>query len=191
MSAGQPVVLVPTNRGLAAQAKRALTALGCAGGDHRFVRGEDVPYIASRIASGGRSVLGVTGEDLMAEWLAAGNQLDRGLRRSVFPWSDPRAAYGKPALCLIGPPRSEVGLVSRVAVCTKYWHLADSFLRSLEAPVRRIERIPIAGALETVCLTGLADFIIDIVVTGETMRRAGLVVYEVIRTSDLALLEAP
>ena len=189
MDAGQPMVLLPTNRGLALQAERALAQIGRAAGTRRLVRGEDVPFLASRIARDGRRVLGLTGEDLVAEWLAAGNHLGDRLRCRTLPWCDPRAMFGKPALCLIGPPDKEIGPFTRVAVCSKYRHLAEAYLRSQEQPTRRIERIPIAGALETVCLTGLADFIIDIVVTGQTMRSAGLDVREVIRTSDLALLE--
>jgi ATP phosphoribosyltransferase len=49
--------------------------------------------------------------------------------------------------------------------------------------------VPIAGSVETVLLSGVAELMIDIVVTGRTLREAGLSVLRVISTSDLAVLE--
>jgi ATP phosphoribosyltransferase len=48
---------------------------------------------------------------------------------------------------------------------------------------------PFSGGTETLIGVGLADAVIDIVVTGSTIRSLGLEVREVIYTSDLALLE--
>jgi len=187
--AGKKIVLLPTNRGLAAQAERALAIADDAGGEPQFVRGEDVPFLASSIAATGRCVLGITGQDLVSEYLAAGNTLGERLQVRTLPWQDRAAVYGSPALCLIGAPGAQVGASARVAICSKYRNLAERYLQRLENAGCRVDRIWISGALETVCLNGLADFIIDIVVTGATMKRAGLAVREVICKSDLALLE--
>jgi ATP phosphoribosyltransferase len=187
------VVLLPKNRGLAAMAEYALRTNPPQGAyDPTFVRGEDVPFLASEVARSGRPVLAVTGEDLLEEWLAGGRALDVRLTRRSVAWNDPAARYGKPALCLIGPcgmPLPRQGEL-RVALCSKYENLARRFLRTLEQPGLRIEPILIAGTVEAALLHDIADFMIDIVVSGTTIDELGLDVREVIMTSDLAFLEA-
>ncbi len=183
------VVLVAKNRGLAQQISRAVAVVPTLGVRTRYaVRGEDVPYLSNAFARTGRSVIAATGDDLVDEWLAAGNVLDWRLRRRRIAWTDPAARYGKPALCLLGAPDASLtGGAVRIAVCSRYWNLAMRFFaRNADGAT---EFVPIQGALETVCLEGLADFIVDIVVTGETAARAGLVVHEVISRSDIAILE--
>jgi len=187
-----PVVLLAKNSGLQAQVSRASALLPDAeSAVHYSVRGEDVPYLSNEFSRRGRRVVGYTGDDLVDEWLAAGNELDARLRRSQISWVDPLARYGRPALCLIGPPTANIqaGTPKRVAVCARYWNLGRRFLQTLDGSAN-IECIKIQGALETVCLEGFADFMIDVVVTGKTAAAAGLDVHRVISTSDLAVLEA-
>jgi ATP phosphoribosyltransferase len=185
------IVLAPKNRGLYAQALRALDTFGA---DTResasMVRGEDIPMIATALAQSGRNVLGLTGEDLLEEWIARGNRLDPRIQRRKIPWDDPSALYGKPALCFIGKESPARNGRMRVAVASRYRELAGRYLRTLEARGATVERIPVSGALETVYAQGIADFIVDIVVTGATMRQYGLNVLDVVFTSDLAVLEA-
>jgi len=191
--ASTTVVLLPKNRGLAAMVENALPAHLPRGDYERtFVRGEDVPMLANEVARNGRCVLAFTGDDLLEEWLAAGGTLDARLFRRRVTWNDPNARYGKPALCLIGPrdvPLPADGEL-RVALCTKYENLGRRFLRTLERPGLRIRPVPIAGAVEATLLHDIADFMIDIVVSGFTIDQLGLEVRSVIMTSDLALLEA-
>jgi ATP phosphoribosyltransferase len=187
------VVLIPKNRGLAAMADDAvrLRALG-ADAERTFVRGEDVPFLASEVARGGRPLLAFTGDDLLDEWLASGRALDPRIRRTSVPWNDPKARYGKPALCLIGPrgtPLPDAGDL-RVAVCAKYGNLARRYLCGLERPGRAIDPILISGTVEAALLHDAADFMIDVVVSGSTIDALGLEVREIIQTSDLAVLEA-
>ncbi len=186
-------VLIPKNRGLAAMASDAVRLhAGGIGVERTFVRGEDVPFLANEVARSGRPVLAFTGDDLLDEWLASGRVLDSRVRRSSLPWSDPKARYGKPALCLIGPrgtPLPEMGDM-RVAVCAKYGNLARRFLKTLERPGRTIDPILISGTVEAALLHDAADFMIDIVVSGSTIDALGLDVREIIQTSDLAVLEA-
>ncbi|MGA7747917.1 MAG: hypothetical protein WBA06_01875 [Candidatus Aquilonibacter sp.] len=187
------VLLIPKNRGLAAMAEYALRTCAPRGAYERtFVRGEDVPLIASEVARSGRPVLALTGEDLLEEWLASGRELDPRIVRRSVAWNDPRARYGKPALCLIGPAGTELparGIV-RVALCAKYENLARRYLSTLERPGLRIEPVAIAGTVEAAILHDIADFMIDVVVSGKTIDELGLEVRSVIMTSDLALLEA-
>ncbi len=182
------LLLYAKNAGLARQAERAIERLSVAGWERRSVRGEDVPLLANELARRGRRVVGVTGDDLLEEWLAAGNVLDGRLARSTQPWDDPRAVYGAPALCLVGTPGASLQGRKRIAICNRYRNLAERYVQRLEARGCEIERVYISGALENVQLIGLADFIIDVVVTGETARRSGLVVREMIARSDLAVI---
>jgi ATP phosphoribosyltransferase len=183
-------LLVPKNRGLAAQVARALERRPSGVYVKSVVRGEDVPYLSNELARSGMRVVGYTGDDLVDEWLAAGNEFNRCLYRSRIPWLEPAAIYGAPALCLIG--RTQPGLAAelgRVAVCARYLRLAERFLAtSFEKAA--YELVPIQGALETVLLNGVADAIIDVVLTGRTIAAAGLRVHQVISTSDLAVLES-
>lgn len=183
------VLLLPKNRGLAAQVQRVVGRLRLASGSRVYVRGEDVPYITGAIAASGRAALGITGEDLLEEWLAGGNMLSAALRRMKVPWEDSDAVYGKPALCLIGAAETRLKGQTRIAIAARYLNLAERYVRELEARGNSVERIVVQGALENVCLQGLADFIIDIVVTGKTVREAGLVVKDVVCKSDVAVLE--
>lgn len=186
------VVLVPKNRGLAEQVQRAFAKLGEEHATRDVVRGEDVAYLANEIARSGRSVLAFSGDDLVNEWLAAGNSLDSRIRRGRIMWSDPAALYGAPALCLIGSkagPFPERGATTRIAVCGRYLNLARQFLDQWKGVTFGYELVPVAGAVETIVLKGVADVMIDVVVTGRTIAAAGLRVLRVISTSDLAVLE--
>ncbi len=187
------VILIPKNRGLAAMADYALrTCMPPGAFERTFVRGEDVPLLASEVARSGRPVIALTGEDLLEEWLAGDRKLDGRLTRSTIAWNDPQARYGKPALCLIGPrgvalpQRGEL----RVAVCAKYENLARRFLRTLERPELHIEPVAIAGTVEAAILHDIADFMIDIVVSGKTIDALDLEVQTIVMKSDLALLES-
>ncbi len=185
-------VLVPKNRGLAEQVQRALAHLGEERLTRDAVRGEDVAYIASEIARSGRGVLAFSGDDLVDEWLAAGNSLDPRIRRDRIMWSDPAAVYGAPALCLIGSkdgPLNDRATITRIAVCTRYLNLARRFLNQWSGATLPYELVPVTGAVETILLKGVADLMIDVVVTGRTIAAAGLQVRRVISTSDLAVLE--
>ena len=187
------VVLIPKNRGLAAMAQYALSQ-GAPLGRHEcsYVRGEDVPLLADELARNGRALLAFTGDDLLDEWLASGRSLDQRIARRSLTWNDPLARYGKPALCLIGPRAAKLpdrGQI-RVAVCAKYQNLARRYLRELERAELRITPVPISGSVEAALLHDVAEFMIDIVVTGKTIENLNLDVYAVIMTSDLALLEA-
>jgi ATP phosphoribosyltransferase len=193
IAARPTVVLVPKNRGLAAMAEYALSLHAPPGEIERaYVRGEDVPFLANEVARSGRPLLALTGDDLLDEWLAGGNELDQRILRRSIAWNDPRARYGKPALCLIGPRGMELPTQgrARVALCTKYENLGRRYLKSLERPGLRVEPIAISGTVEAALLYDIADFMIDIVATGTTIDRLGLDVRAIIVQSDLAVLEA-
>lgn len=189
---GRRTILVPKNGGLIAQATRALLQLGLP--DHGLqcnLRGEDIPYVASELARAGRAVTAVTGEDLLEDWLAAGNELDTRLATRIVPWTTDDAMFGKPALCLIGNADSKLqGLAqSRIAVCARYKNLAARWLAGRGLSAEHLRTATIQGALEELLTHGLADFIIDVVLTGSTVRENSLKIQAILCKSDLAVME--
>jgi ATP phosphoribosyltransferase len=140
----------------------------------------------------GRRVLAFTGDDLVDEWLAAGNALGESLVRDRVAWNDPYARYGAPALCLIGRPGEplEARVTPwKVAVCLRYRSLAGRFMQTLLQDGIAFESIVVTGEVETCVSSGVADLAIDIVLTGRTLDRLGLAAKRVISTSDVAVLE--
>lgn len=186
------IVLLPKNRGLAGQLERVRDRCVIPSGIDLQVRGEDVPLFASELSRLGQRVLAFTGDDLLDEWLLAGNTLDEGLDRRRLAWSDPNALFGAPALCLLGTSHEVLRerRPLRIAVCTRYRELTQRFLAALRADGVVLDPLPISGSLETWLRSGVTDLAIDIVVTGETMRQANLRVLRVISTSDIAVLES-
>lgn len=185
------LLLLPKNSGLTAQVEHALARRPTATQIAYSLRGEDIANLSCRLAREGRDVVAYTGEDLLEEWLAAGNILDPRLKRTRIPWSDPNAIYGKPALCLIGPPGQSLSGSAeklRIAVCARYQNLAKRCLSEFR-PGANAEITLVHGGLEAMLCERIADFIVDIVVTGKTIRDAGLSICEVFFQSDLVLLE--
>jgi ATP phosphoribosyltransferase len=72
-----------------------------------------------------------------------------------------------------------------IRVATKYPHIALEHFNSRGIPV---EIIPLSGSIELAPLIGLADRIVDLVETGQTLRENGLEVIEVIAQSSARLL---
>jgi len=151
-----------------------------------------VPLLANELAVMGRRVVGFTGDDLLEEWLADGNLLDERLNRRRIAWYDPAAIYGAPALCLIGasPTLLTERRRLRIVVCERYRKTTERFLCALRDDGLLLESLPIQGSLETCALSGVADLVVDIVVSGRTIKGAGLQVLRVISTSDIAVLES-
>lgn len=71
-----------------------------------------------------------------------------------------------------------------VRVATKYPHITLEYFNARGIPV---EIIPLSGSIELAPLIGLADRIVDLVETGETLRENGLEVLEVIAPSSARL----
>ena len=161
------VALYPKNSGFAAQLARLRERYPLPGDASSLsVRGEDVAFFANELARLDRRVLAFTGDDLLDEWLARGNALDRRLIRRRIAWSDPAAIYGAPALCLIGASQAVLSdpRPLRVMVCSRYLRTTERFLRALRGDGLVLDALPVGGSLETCVASGLADLIVDIVV---------------------------
>ncbi len=128
-------------------------------------------YVSNGIAS-----LGIVGSDLLFE----SNESFYSL--ATFP-------FGKTRICLIAKKETvPIDEVTRSTIATKYQNFAHRFVleRNLKVKV-----IPLHGSLELAPLLGLAPYIIDLVETGQTIQENGLVVQEVLGSTDVKLIANP
>jgi ATP phosphoribosyltransferase len=125
------------------------------------MRGADVPTYVEY----GAADLGVTGKDTLLEYTGSGfyERLDLGIARCRIMTAGPVDAPLRPA----GPLR----------VATKFVNCSKRFFAEKG---RQVEVIKLSGAMEIAPLMGLADLIVDIVDSGNTLRANGLVPLETI-----------
>lgn len=118
------------------------------------MRGSDVPVYVEN----GAADMGVAGKDLLLEYGGEGlyEPLDLGIARC--------------RLMIAAPKRTPASGV-RLRVATKFTGIAK---RWFAAQGRQVELIKLNGALEIAPAMGLADAIVDIVDTGDTLRANGL-----------------
>ena len=119
-------------------------------------RGADVPVYVEN----GAADMGVAGKDMLLEYGGEGlyEPLDLGIARCRLMIAAPRRA-----------PAQAPGARPRVA--TKFTGIAK---RWFAEQGRQVELIKLNGALEIAPAMGLADAIVDIVDTGDTLRANGL-----------------
>ena len=134
-----------------------------------LVRASDVPTYVEH----GGADLGVTGKDTLIEHGGQGlyQPLDLNISRcrvSVAVRADFDYA-------------SAVRQGSRLKVATKYTHIAREFFASKGV---HVDLIKLYGSMELAPLTGLADAIVDLVSTGNTLRANHLI--EVERIMDIS-----
>lgn len=124
-----------------------------------IVRASDVPTYVQH----GAAAVGVAGKDILMEHGGAGlyEPLDLGIARC-------RLVLAGPAERPPVPPR-------RPRVATKY---VRSTRRHFARQGRQVEIIKLYGSMELAPLVGLADWIVDLVDTGATLRANGLAPYE-------------
>src|SRR5262249_36690972 len=87
---------------------------------------------------------------------------------------------------VVAGPRGTTGLTSpTIRVATKYPQITVDYYNARGIPV---EIIPLSGSIELAPLIGLADRIVDVVETGQTLKENGLEALEVIAESSARLL---
>lgn len=126
-----------------------------------IVRASDVPTYVQY----GAAALGIAGKDVLIEHGGEGlyEPLDLGIAACRMMLAGPADAPPE-------PPR-------RPRVATKYLR---STRRHFAARGRQVEVIKLYGSMELAPLVGLADWIVDLVNTGGTLRANGLAPYETI-----------
>ena len=119
------------------------------------IRATDVPTYVEY----GAADLGIAGKDVLLEYAATDlyEPLDLGIARC--------------RLMTAGPPGFEVPRLGRVRVATKYVKTAQRYFARCGV---QAEIIKLYGSMELAPLVGLADCIVDVVDTGNTLKANGL-----------------
>jgi ATP phosphoribosyltransferase len=124
-----------------------------------LLKPDDVPTYVEY----GAATLGIVGRDVLLE-----------RRYDLYQPLD--LGIGKCRMVVAGPPGVEMPAVPRIA--TKYPRITTDYFAAQGV---QAEVIFVQGSVELAPLTGLADFIVDLVETGATLKENNLVVREVIR----------
>ncbi|MCL2741989.1 MAG: ATP phosphoribosyltransferase [Oscillospiraceae bacterium] len=151
---------------------RKLTYTDAEGGmEYLFVKPGDVPAYVEY----GAADMGVTGKDtLLEEGRDLSEAMDMGFGRC-------RVVVA--GLC--GQKGRYDGIYGK-RIATKYPNIAKRFFESVKG--ESVEVIRLSGSIELAPLAGLADAVIDLVDTGETLRENGMEVYETVAAVSARLV---
>lgn len=120
-----------------------------------IIRASDVPTFVEY----GAADLGITGKDVLLEY--AGSELYEPL--------DLKIACCK--MMVAGPVKPAPGKSGRLRIASKYVNIARQYYA---AKGEQVEIIKLYGSMELAPLVGLADRIVDLVDTGNTLKANGL-----------------
>jgi ATP phosphoribosyltransferase len=154
------------------------------------VRGEDVPLIVSSLLKQNKKTIGITGEDLLKEFLLENKNTDVKIIK-IISWRNKICLFGKPTLCLLGDKEKKLEDLDkqlRVCINKKYSMIAKKYLSRLEDKGFRFEKFYLSGATEQTFINGLSDLVVDIVYSGKSAEEAKLCVYEKIFESDIVVI---
>eukprot|EP01065_Artemidia_motanka_P028684 TRINITY_DN3422_c0_g1_i1.p1 TRINITY_DN3422_c0_g1~~TRINITY_DN3422_c0_g1_i1.p1 ORF type:complete len:340 (+),score=103.08 TRINITY_DN3422_c0_g1_i1:78-1022(+) len=137
-----------------------------------FLPAADIPrYIASSNVD-----LGITGEDMIAEHDADVKKLqDLG--------------FGKCRLCLQAPKTKQYGAPEELIgarIVTSFTNLTKRYFNEKD-PVTNTPVTYVSGSVEAACGLGLADAIVDLVESGETMQAHGLCIVDTLMHTQAVL----
>ncbi|KAJ5199812.1 hypothetical protein N7491_009391 [Penicillium cf. griseofulvum] len=153
-----------------------------------FLPAADIPTFVGE----GRVDLGITGRDQVAEHDAT---LPTGETSNVEEILD--LGFGACKLQVQVPEKGELkeakDLVGRNVV-TSFTALTEAFFRNLEG-VEAGEKLAtkikyVGGSVEAACALGVADGIVDLVESGETMKAAGLKAIDTVVSSTAVLVKS-
>ncbi|EYE93226.1 ATP phosphoribosyltransferase [Aspergillus ruber CBS 135680] len=152
-----------------------------------FLPAADIPTFVGE----GRVDIGITGRDQVAEHDA---QLPHGQASSVEEIMD--LGFGGCKLQVQVPVKggfeSAKDLIGRNVV-TSFTALAGQFFAGLEGECNASKKTNIkyvGGSVEAACALGVADGIVDLVESGETMKAAGLKAIDTVVTSTAVLVKS-
>lgn len=132
------------------------------------IRATDVPVFVQH----GAADLGVAGKDVLIEHGAQG----------VYEPLDLRIAKCK---LMVAEPKNSGPMGRRIRVATKYVRSAEQYF---SAQGRQVELIKLYGSMELAPLVGLADCIVDLVDTGNTLKANHLEATELITNISSRLI---
>lgn len=133
-----------------------------------FVKAVDVPTYVEK----GAADMGIAGKDNILE-----SQAD------VYELLDLK--IGKCKMAVAGHPEHKVDSSQKPTIASKYPTIAKRHFQKKGQP---IETIKLNGSVELAPLIGLADYIVDIVETGNTLRENGLSVIEDVENISTRLI---
>jgi ATP phosphoribosyltransferase len=133
-----------------------------------MVRNMDV----STYVEHGAADIGVVGKDILLE---SGSD--------VYEYLD--LGFGYCRLCVAGVKESDLSYRHDMVVATKYPAMTKDFFASKGVFV---ETIKLYGSIELSPIVGLSDFIVDLVSTGQTLKKNGLMEIETILESTARLI---
>ena len=133
-----------------------------------IIRAVDVPTYVEY----GAADIGIVGKDQLIEQ-----------NREVYEPLD--LGFGECRLVLAQPNRASLERCAKVRVATKYANTTERYFSRKGIPV---EIIKLYGSIELAPLVGLADQIVDLSATGETLRQNGLTVVDEIAVSTARLI---
>jgi ATP phosphoribosyltransferase len=157
------------------------------GGRRLVVDGGSVEFVLARpsdiatYVERGAADLGIVGKDVLMESGARVLELvDLGFGGCRFVVAAPRGALERSL--------DEYRHLGRLEVATKYPRVAEAHFR---ARGLEVEIVKVAGSAEVAPQVGLADWIVDLVATGGTLRANDLAIVEEIATSTARLVANP
>jgi ATP phosphoribosyltransferase regulatory subunit len=157
------------------------------GGRRLVVDGGEVEFVLARpsdiatYVERGAADLAIVGKDVLLETGARVIELvELGFGACRFVVAAPRGAVERSL--------DEYRHLGTLDVATKYPNVAERHFRARGIAV---EIVKVSGSAEVAPLVGLADWIVDLVATGSTLRANGLAVVEEIASSTARLVANP
>jgi len=148
-----------------------------------FLPASDIPSFVGK----GNVDLGITGHDVILE-----------AKMDDFVTETLRLGFGKCALQVQVPETSSIKTVDDLAgrrVVTSYEVLAGEYFSEIDKRLQLSEENKtkieyVGGSVEAACALGLADGIVDLVESGDTMRAAGLHAIATLLESEAVLIKS-
>lgn len=133
-----------------------------------LIRNMDVPTYVEH----GACDMGVVGKDILME-----------LNPDLYEFKD--LGFGYCRLCVASKTSAEFHYTHDMRVATKFVNIAKNFFAEKGI---LIEAVKLYGSIEIAPLLGLSDVIVDLVSTGETLKKNGLTEVETILESTARLV---
>lgn len=141
-----------------------------------FLPAADIPLYVSE----GRVDLGITGQDMIAEKNAEGRVKE-----------ELQLGFGHCRLCVQAPVSSNIKDAKELIgkrIVTSFTNMSKKFFDELGDTEGKTQITYAAGSVEAACPLGIADAVVDLVESGETMRAAGLEVVDTVLSTEAVLL---